>query len=163
MGFPLTKMVKVSSFSVVIKFPNQDRLVNSGDDSGVKCTSSAETEVDSKERLSLSSVTGKSSYIPCIFLRWNRGLPKKLFLMLVSRVFQSCPPGVLQGEPGIPGLLLFIMGDPLGFTTARRERRADISSCHLCGVEGYHNGSTGHAHTTIRVWIVEHTNGNCRT
>lgn len=50
MGFPLTKMVKVSSFSVVIKFPNQDRLVNSGDDSGVRCTSSAETELNSREK-----------------------------------------------------------------------------------------------------------------
>lgn len=43
MGFPLTKIVKVSSFSVVIRLPNQERLVNSGDDSGVKWTSSAET------------------------------------------------------------------------------------------------------------------------
>lgn len=74
------------------------------------------------ERVTISSFAGNISYIPCIFLRWKRGLPKKLFLMLVSRVFQSCPPGVLQGEPGIPGLLLFIMGDPLGFTTVRRKK-----------------------------------------
>jgi len=39
--------------------------------------------------------------------------------MFVSRVFHNCPPGVLQGEPGMPGLLLFIMGEPLGFTTAQ--------------------------------------------
>lgn len=44
-GLPFTNMVNVSSFSVVIKLPNQERLVSSGDDSGVKCTSSAETEI----------------------------------------------------------------------------------------------------------------------
>lgn len=27
--------------------------------------------------------------LPCNFLRWNRGLPKKLFLMFVNRVFHS--------------------------------------------------------------------------
>lgn len=42
-GFPLTSTVNVSSFSVVIKLPNQERLVSSGDESGVKCTSSEET------------------------------------------------------------------------------------------------------------------------
>jgi hypothetical protein len=41
-GFPLTRMVNVSSFSVVIRLPNQDFLVSSGDDSGVKWTSSDE-------------------------------------------------------------------------------------------------------------------------
>lgn len=35
-GFPFTSTVNVSSFSVVIKLPNQDRLVSSGDESGVK-------------------------------------------------------------------------------------------------------------------------------
>lgn len=39
-GLPLTNIVNVSSFSVVINEPNQDFFVNSGDDSGVKCTSS---------------------------------------------------------------------------------------------------------------------------
>lgn len=34
-GFPLTIMVYVSSFSVDIKLPNQDRFVNSGEGSGV--------------------------------------------------------------------------------------------------------------------------------
>ena len=43
-GFPLTRIVKVSSFSVVIKLPNHERFVNSGDESGVKCTSSEETK-----------------------------------------------------------------------------------------------------------------------
>jgi len=41
-GFPLTSIVKVSSFSVVMRLPNQDFLVSSGDDSGVRCTSSDE-------------------------------------------------------------------------------------------------------------------------
>jgi len=41
-GFPLTSIVKVSSFSVVMRLPNQDFLVSSGDDSGVRCTSSEE-------------------------------------------------------------------------------------------------------------------------
>lgn len=44
MGLPLTRIVKVSSFSVVMRFPNQERFVSSGDDSGVKWTSSAETK-----------------------------------------------------------------------------------------------------------------------
>lgn len=35
-GFPFTSTVNVSSFSVVIKLPNHDRFVNSGDESGVK-------------------------------------------------------------------------------------------------------------------------------
>lgn len=34
-GFPVIKMVKVSSFSEAIKLPNQDFLVSSGEDSGV--------------------------------------------------------------------------------------------------------------------------------
>ena len=42
-GLPLTKTVNVSSFSVVIRLPNQDFFVSSGDDSGVRCTSSVET------------------------------------------------------------------------------------------------------------------------
>lgn len=41
-GFPFTKIVKVSSFSVVMRLPNQDFLVSSGEDSGVRCTSSDE-------------------------------------------------------------------------------------------------------------------------
>lgn len=35
--------MNVSSFSVVIKLPNQDRLVSSGDESGVRYTSSDDT------------------------------------------------------------------------------------------------------------------------
>lgn len=42
-GFPFTRTVNVSSFSVVIRLPNQDRFVSSGDESGVKWTSSEET------------------------------------------------------------------------------------------------------------------------
>lgn len=43
-GLPLTRIVNVSSFSVVIREPNQDFFVSSGDDSGVKCTSSEEAK-----------------------------------------------------------------------------------------------------------------------
>lgn len=53
-GFPLTNTVNVSSFSVVIKLPNQDRFVSSGDESGVKYTSSDET---GKSKLKLTIVT----------------------------------------------------------------------------------------------------------
>lgn len=63
-GFPLTRTVKVSSFSDVIRLPNHDFLVNSGDDSGVRPTSSDDA---------------------CSFLLWNLGEPKKLFLIVVSR------------------------------------------------------------------------------
>lgn len=41
-GFPFTNIVNVSSFSVVIKFPNHDFFVSSGEDSGVKWASSDE-------------------------------------------------------------------------------------------------------------------------
>ena len=41
-GFPLTRTVNVSSFSDVIRLPNHDFLVNSGDDSGVRPTSSVD-------------------------------------------------------------------------------------------------------------------------
>lgn len=34
-GFPVIKIVNVSSFSEAIKLPNQDFLVSSGEDSGV--------------------------------------------------------------------------------------------------------------------------------
>lgn len=36
--FPFTRMVNVSSFSVVIKLPNHDFFVSSGEESGVRCT-----------------------------------------------------------------------------------------------------------------------------
>lgn len=39
-GFPFTSTVNVSSFSDVIRLPNHDFFVNSGDDSGVSPTSS---------------------------------------------------------------------------------------------------------------------------
>lgn len=39
-GFPLTSTVNVSSFSEVIRLPNQDFFVSSGEDSGVRPTSS---------------------------------------------------------------------------------------------------------------------------
>lgn len=53
--------------------------------------------------------------------------------MLVSRVFQSCPPGVLQGEPGMPGLLLFSMGDPLGFTTVKEKEELILVAVTFAG------------------------------
>lgn len=53
-GFPFIKIVNVSSFSVVIKLPNQDFLVSSGDDSGVRWTSSDETVERSKTQIHLS-------------------------------------------------------------------------------------------------------------
>lgn len=45
--------------------------------------------------------TKKENHEPCIFLLWNRGLPKKLFLILVSLVFQSCCPEAGQVDPVI--------------------------------------------------------------
>ena len=39
-GLPLTRMVYVSSRSLPIRVPNQERFVSSGDDSGVRLTSS---------------------------------------------------------------------------------------------------------------------------
>ncbi len=57
--------------------------------------------------------------IPCIFLRWKRGEPRKLFLMELRRVFQGIPPmeglggGVGLGVPA--GLSLGVWtGVPLG-------------------------------------------------
>lgn len=49
-GFPFTNIVNVSSFSVVIKLPNHDFLVSSGEESGVKCTSSDETVKERKKK-----------------------------------------------------------------------------------------------------------------
>lgn len=46
-GLPFTNIVNVSSFSVVIKLPNQDFLVNSGEDSGVRWTSSEDAKTTS--------------------------------------------------------------------------------------------------------------------
>lgn len=57
--------------------------------------------------------------IPCSFLRWKRGDPKKLFLMELRRVLQGIPPmeglggGVGLGVPA--GLSLGVCtGVPLG-------------------------------------------------
>ena len=43
-GFPFTSTVRLSSFSEVIKLPNHDFFVSSGEDSGVNPTSSEEAE-----------------------------------------------------------------------------------------------------------------------
>lgn len=43
-GLPFTNIVNVSSFSVVIRLPNHDFFVSSGDDSGVRCTSSEDAK-----------------------------------------------------------------------------------------------------------------------
>lgn len=65
---------------------------------------------------------------PCIFLLWNRGLPKKLFLMLVSLVFQSCCPEAGQVDPVIEADCAFIWGDPGGVITENtRNIRITIS------------------------------------
>lgn len=57
--------------------------------------------------------------LPCIFLRWKRGDPRKLFLMELRRVLQGSPPreglggGVGLGVPA--GLSLGVCtGVPLG-------------------------------------------------
>lgn len=47
-GFPVIKMVNVSSFSEVIKLPNQDFLVISGEDSGVGLYTGSISTVDMK-------------------------------------------------------------------------------------------------------------------
>lgn len=65
-GFPLTRIVNVSSFSVVIREPNQDFFVSSGDDSGVKCTSSDEAG-DEKESVTNSEQTINGKYLAVFF------------------------------------------------------------------------------------------------
>ena len=49
-GFPLTRMVYVSSRSLPISVPNQERFVNSGEDSGVRLTSSPEKNFSKKKK-----------------------------------------------------------------------------------------------------------------
>lgn len=49
------------------------------------------------------------SHSPCIFLRWNRGEPRKLFLMELRRVLQGMPP--MEGLGGGVGL-----GVPVGLS-----------------------------------------------
>lgn len=80
-GFPLTSIVNVSSFSVAIKLPNHDLFVNSGDESGVKCTSSV---LVSNLRL------------------WNLGEPRNEFLIVVKRDLQwwAPDPAPVWGDPG---------------------------------------------------------------
>uniref|UniRef100_A0A2H1VKZ9 SFRICE_007584 n=1 Tax=Spodoptera frugiperda TaxID=7108 RepID=A0A2H1VKZ9_SPOFR len=71
-GFPFTNAVKVSSLSADnSREPNHDRFVSSGDDSGVKCTSS-EDAVEEE----------------------SRGEPRKEFLMVARRTRQgaAAPP-----------------------------------------------------------------------
>lgn len=56
--------------------------------------------------------------LPCNFLRWNLGLPKKLFLILVNLVFHSWPPAVaLHADAVIAGDGAFKCGDPGGVMT----------------------------------------------
>lgn len=64
-------------------------------------------------------VRHSSLWLPCSFLRWKRGEPRKLFLMELSRVLQGMPPieglggGVGLGVPA--GLSLGVCtGVPLG-------------------------------------------------
>lgn len=41
--------------------------------------------------------------LPCSFLRWNRGLPRKLFFIFVNRVFHSWLLALLHVEAVIAG------------------------------------------------------------
>ena len=106
-GFPLTIMVYVSSFSVDIKLPNQDRFVNSGEGSGVGFSDISSTMINQTIFIVKYFVHWCFIiliymhlyfcwYIPCNFLLWNLGDPKKLFLMLFNLLLQWAE----DGEPG---------------------------------------------------------------
>lgn len=43
------------------------------------------------------------SYLPCNFRRWNLGLPRKLFLMFVKRVFHNWLLALLQVDAVMAG------------------------------------------------------------
>lgn len=99
-GLSLMTTKICSSFSRLMKLPNQDFLASSGDDSGVK--------------LDISSGVGT-----CNFRRWKRGDPRKLFLIELSRVLHGIPPMLgLDGGVGlgVPAGLSFGVwtGVPLG-------------------------------------------------
>ena len=96
-GFPLTIMVYVSSFSVDIKLPNQDRFVNSGEGSGVGFSDISSTIKTKKPCLEFQFIDAEIKIkkqfniifeLPCNFLLWNLGDPKKLFLILFSLLLQ---------------------------------------------------------------------------
>lgn len=53
--------------------------------------------------------SGGGGAVPCIFLRWNRGEPRKLFLKELRRVLQGTPP--MEGLGGGVGL-----GVPVGLS-----------------------------------------------
>jgi hypothetical protein len=114
-GLPFTRIVNVSSFSVAIRLPNHDFFVNSGEDSGVRCTSSVDTKTSGKRETDAPAWVLIVVDSLCIFLLWNRGLPRKLFLMFVKRVFHICPP--LAGPPCWLALLPPRCGDA-GWTIA---------------------------------------------
>lgn len=64
--------------------------------------------------------------LPWSFLRWNRGLPRKLFLIFVSLVFHNWPPALLQVEPVITGGCAAtgappIWGEPGGVITMKQK------------------------------------------
>lgn len=90
-------------------------------------------------------------FLPCNFLLWNLGLPRKLFLIFVKRVFHNCPPGALQGEPGGTTALLFIKGEAVGFITVKETLKTLPSLKYLKKL------------TTICLWIMKHAYGNCGT
>lgn len=52
-GFPVIKMVNVSSFSEAIRLPNQDFLVSSGEDSGVGLYTGSISTIHTKRNLLL--------------------------------------------------------------------------------------------------------------
>lgn len=100
-------------------------------------------------------------YIPCNFLRWNRGLPKKLFLMFVSRVFHSWLLALLQVDAVIAGDGVFPAFAPPWcgeFGAGPRGRRRKIMFSIL--VEEFRNEKL----LTIAIlWFLEQTNSYCWT
>lgn len=99
--------------------------------------------------------------LPCNFLRWNRGLPKKLFLMFVSRVFHSWLLALLQVDAVIAGDGVFPAFAPPWcgeFGAGPRGRRRKIMLSIL--VEEAKNIKL----LTIAIlWFLEQTNSYCWT
>lgn len=104
-GFPLTRTVNVSSFSVVIRLPNHDLFVNSGEDSGVRWTLEEKGKnsnsillienskgwnrigIDKRKRFGIRKFL-TSSVLVSNLRRWNLGLPRKEFFNVVNRDLQ---------------------------------------------------------------------------
>lgn len=103
-------MVNVSSFSVVIRLPNHDFFVSSGEESGVRCTFVEQSEARLISILCFLRFVEKgeksreptSSALVSNLRRWNRGLPRNEFLMVVNldRQWWALDPAPVCGEPG---------------------------------------------------------------